>query len=193
MFKIAILSSTRGTNLQSFIDAKKAGKLEDIEISCVISNKLDCGAVDKGMKAGIPTFAIDATGKNRVEFDIEVMKLLEKFNIDLVVLGGYMRLIGSEMIQKYDRKIINIHPSLLPKYPGMDLDVHRAVINAKEKESGITIHFVDEEMDHGEIILQKSVSVKPTDSPAKLKAKVQTLEKKWYPKVVQNFAKNIIS
>lgn len=189
MFKIAILASTRGTNLQSFIDTKNKGELENVEISCVISDKLDCGAVGKGMDAGIPTYAIDPSGKSRAEFDSEVMKLLEKHEVDLVVCGGYMRIIGEEMVQKYEQKIINIHPSLLPKYPGMDLDVHAEVLKNNEKETGLTIHFVDEQVDHGEIILQKSVSVEPDDTPESLKAKVQELEKEWYPKTVEKFAK----
>lgn len=188
MYRIAILSSTRGTNLQSFIEAKNKGELKNVEISCVISDRLECGAVDKAMAAGIPTYAIDPAGKTRAEFDGEVMKLLEKHQVDLVVLGGYMRIIGPEMVRKYDHKIINIHPSLLPKYPGMDLDVHAEVIRHKEKESGMTIHYVDEQVDHGEIILQKKVAVDQSDTPETLKAKVQELEKKWYPKVVEEWA-----
>ena len=189
---IAILSSTRGTNLQSFIGARDKGELDGIEISCVISNKLECGAVGKAMGAGIPTYAIDGTGKSHADFDAEVMKLLEKHEVDLVVLGGYMRIVGQEMVQKYDRKMINIHPSLLPKYGGsMDLNVHAEVVKNKESETGMTIHFVDEQVDHGEIILQKKITVEPTDTPESLKAKVQELEKEWYPKTVVEFAKKL--
>lgn len=188
MYKIAVLSSTRGTNLQSFIDAIKEGSLKNAEVACVISNKLKCGAVEKGLNAGIPTFSINPKEKSRDEFDAEVMKLLEKHQVDLVVLGGYMRIIGAEMVKKYKNRLINIHPSLLPKYPGMDLDVHAEVIKAGEKESGMTIHFVDEGVDTGEIILQKSLAVATDETPESLKAKIQELEKEWYPKVVQMFA-----
>jgi phosphoribosylglycinamide formyltransferase-1 len=92
-------------------------------------------------------------------------------------------------VHRYGGRIINIHPSLLPKYPGMDIDVHQAVIDAGEKETGMTIHYVDEELDHGEIILQKKVPVEAGETPETLKAKVQALEKKWYPEVIREIQK----
>lgn len=191
MYKIAVFSSTRGTNFQSLIDAKAAGRLDGVEICCLVTDKMNCGAVDKAMEADIPVYAIDATGKTRKVFDEEVMSILAEYGVDLIVLGGYMRLIGKPMVDRYARRIINIHPSLLPKYRGMDLDVHEAVIDAGEKESGMTIHFVDEKMDHGEIILQKKVTMDANETPKSLKAKVQVLEKEWYPKVVEGFANGI--
>jgi len=188
--KVAILASTRGTNFQSLIDAQKAEVLKDnVEICCLITNRGDCGAVEKAEKAGIPVHAIDAKGKTREEFDEEVMEILDQFEVDLIVLGGYMRIIGKTMVNQYKNRIINIHPSLLPKYGGgMNLDVHQAVLDAGESETGMTIHLLDEDVDTGPIVLQKTCEVKPNDTPDTLRGRVQTLEKEWYPKVVQMFA-----
>ncbi len=189
MYKVAVLSSTNGTNFQSLIDAQKAGSLKNIEISCLITNKANCGATKKAKAVGIPVYAVDAKGKSREEFDTEVMDILNKYDINLIVLGGYMRIISTPMVHKYENRIINIHPSLLPKYGGgMNLDVHKAVIDGGEKETGMTIHLLDEEVDTGPIVLQKSCPVKAGDTPETLKNRVQTLEKEWYPKVVQIFA-----
>ena len=190
MYKVAVLASTRGTNFQSLIDAKKTGVLKDnVEICCLVTNKADCGAMEKAKSAGIPVYAIDSQGKSREEFDREVMHALDQYTPDLLVLGGYMRIIGKEMVNAYQNRMINIHPSLLPKYGGgMNLDVHRAVLEAGEKETGMTIHLLDEDVDTGPIVLQKSCPVDPSDTPETLKDKVQALEKEWYPKVVQMFA-----
>lgn len=190
MYKVAVLASTRGTNFQSLIEAKKSGVLKDnVDLSCLIVNKSDCGAVEKAKSAGIPHYFVNPMGKTREEFDAEVMQILEKHQIDLVVLGGYMRIISPIMVRKYRDRIINIHPSLLPKYAGgMNLDVHKAVIDAKEKESGMTIHLINENVDEGPIVLQKVCPVLPNDTPDTLRDRVQALEKEWYPKVVQMFA-----
>lgn len=194
MFKVAILASTRGTNFQSLIDAKKSGILKDnVELSCLIVNKSDCGAIEKAKNTGIPHYFVNPAGKTREEFDAEVMGILEEHQIDLIVLGGYMRIIGAPMVKKYRNRIINIHPSLLPKYAGgMNLDVHKAVIEAKEKETGMTIHFINENVDEGPIVFQKSCPVLPNDTPGTLRNRVQALEKEWYPKAVQMFADGII-
>jgi len=190
MYKVAVLASTRGTNFQSLIDAKKSGILKDnVELSCLISNKLECGAVDKAEAAGIPAYFIDPKGRTREEFDAEIMKILDSHNVDLIVLGGYMRIISESMVKQYENRIINIHPSLLPKYGGgMNLDVHQAVLDAGDKETGMTIHIVSEEVDEGPIVLQKSCVVKSDDTKETLRDRVQELEKEWYPKVVQMFA-----
>lgn len=189
MYKIAVLASTRGTNFQSLIDAKNAGILKDnVKIVCLIANK-ECGAVEKAKTAGIPFYVIDPKGKTREEFDGEVMEILNQYGVDLVILGGYMRIISAPMIEKYRNRIINIHPSLLPKFGGgMNLDVHQAVLNAGEKETGMTIHVLDEGVDTGPVVLQKTCEVKLDDTPDTLRDRVQALEKEWYPKVVQWFA-----
>ena len=190
MYKVAVLASTNGTNFQSLLDAQQSGALkDDIQICCLITNKADCGAVEKAEKAGIPVYAIDPIGKTREEFDEEVMKVLDEYQPDLLVLGGYMRIISNGMVERYRNRIINIHPSLLPKYGGgMNLDVHKAVIEGGETETGMTIHLIDEGVDTGSVVLQKSCSVDSSDTPETLKDKVQALEKEWYPKVVQMFS-----
>ncbi len=190
MYKIAVLASTRGTNFQSLLDAQKSGVIKDnVQICCLVTDKADCGAVEKAKNAGIPVHTIGPTDKTREEFDQKVMEALDEYKPDLLVLGGYMRIIGKEMVGQYRDRIINIHPSLLPKYGGgMNLDVHKAVIKAGESETGMTIHLIDEGVDTGHIVLQKSCPVDPSDTPETLKDKVQALEKEWYPKVIQMFA-----
>jgi phosphoribosylglycinamide formyltransferase-1 len=190
MYKVAVLSSTNGTNFQSLLDAKKSGVLKDnVEIACLVTNKADCGAAEKAKVNDIPVHFVDTKGKTREEFDAEVMIILGKYNIDLVVLGGYMRIISKLMVNKYKNRMINVHPSLLPRYGGgMNLGVHRAVIDAGEKETGMTIHILDEGVDTGPIVLQRSCPVDPDDTPEALKDRVQALEREWYPKVVQMFA-----
>ena len=189
MYKVAVLASTNGTNFQSFLDAQKSGILKDnVEIVCLVTNK-ECGAIEKAKSAEIPHYIVDQTDKTREEFDKEAMKILDQYQPDLLVLGGYMRIISNEMVDKYRNRIINIHPSLLPKYGGgMDVSVHQAVIDAGEKETGMTIHLIDEGVDTGPIVLQKSCPVDSSDTPETLKDKVQALEKERYPKVVQMFA-----
>jgi phosphoribosylglycinamide formyltransferase-1 len=189
MYKIAVLSSTNGTNFQSILDAKARGELQDIEICCLITNKADCGAAQKARDNGIKVYYFSSKEMSREAFDKAVLDTLDYFGVDLVVLGGFMRILGPEICEKYKNRIINIHPSLLPKFAGgMDTDVHKAVIDAGEKETGMTIHIVSKDVDAGPVVLQKTVEVSPDDTPESLKAKVQALEKEWYPKVIQMFA-----
>ncbi len=189
MYKIAILSSTNGTNLQSFIDARDCGELEGIEISCLITDRAMCGAGEKARAAGIKVYFLDPKPVSRETYDQSVADTLTYFDVDLVVLGGYMKILGAPVVDKYRGKILNVHPSLLPKFAGgMNLDVHQAVLDAGETESGMTIHQVTEVLDGGEIILQKKVAVEAGDTAESLKDKVQTLEKEWYPKVVKILA-----
>jgi phosphoribosylglycinamide formyltransferase-1 len=189
MYKIAVLSSTNGTNFQSILDAKARGELKNVEICCLITDKALCGAAQKARDAHIKVYYFDPRDISREKFDEEVTDTLDYFGVDLVVLGGYMRIVGSALVEKYRNRIINIHPSLLPKFGGkMNLSVHQAVLDAGEKETGMTIHIVEEDVDTGKVILQKKVSVDKGDTAETLKTKVQTLEKEWYPKVIQMFA-----
>lgn len=195
IFKIAVLASTRGADLQAIIDEMKAGKMPGITLACVISNKKDCYALERARAQGYEIFFIDPEGKSREQFDEEMIKILTEKKVDLVVLVGYMRILSAPFIRKFKNKIINVHPALLPKYGGknfMDANVHEAVLRNHEKETGMTIHFVDEGVDTGKIILQKTVPVDPQDTPETLKEKVQSLEKKWYPEVIRWFAEGKI-
>lgn len=189
-FRIAVLASTRGTDLQAIIDEIKAGKL-NVELNVVVSNKKDCYALERAREQGFDALFIDPKGKTREEFDHEMMIELKKREIDLVCLVGYMRILSSEFVKAFEGKIINVHPALLPKFGGKDFidkSVHEAVIASGDKETGMTIHYVTEQVDSGPIIVQKKCSVAPDETPDSLKEKVQALEKEWYPKVIKEIA-----
>lgn len=191
MFKIAVLASTNGTDLQAIIDEMKAGKMPGIELAIVASNKQNCYAIQRAKEQGYKTIFIDPKGKTREEFDAILATALEAEKIDLIVLVGYMRILSSPFIKKFKNKIINVHPALIPKFCGPNFfgaNVHEAVLAAHENETGMTIHYVDEGVDTGKIILQKTCPVTADDTPDSLKTKVQALEKKWYPEVIRNIA-----
>ncbi len=194
MLNIAVLGSTRGTDLQAIIDAIESGKLKGVKISVVISNKKDAYILERARKHNLKAVFIEAKDKTREEFDREVMKILNDEKIDLVLLIGYMRFISNEFVDKWRNKIINVHPSLLPKFAGgIDKNVHKTVLDAKEKESGMTIHFVDEGVDSGPIILQKKCYIEPDETVDSLKEKVQKLEGKGFIEVLKLFRDNKVN
>ena len=174
--KIGVLASTRGTDMQAVIDAIEQGML-DAEITCVISDKSGSYALERARKHGIEAIFIDPKGRRREDFDGEIMKELEKRNVGLVLLIGYMRILSGIFVGKYRNRIMNIHPSLLPMFAGgMDTDVHREVLDRGVKVTGCTLHFVSEDVDAGPIILQKAVDVAVDDTTESLKGKVQKAE-----------------
>lgn len=182
--KIIIMASTNGTDLQAIIDSIKNKEL-DVELSLVFSNK-ECYAIERAREQGIKTSVLKIEkDESRENYDKRCSSIIG--DVDLIVLVGYMRLFSSYFINKYKNKIINIHPSLLPDFPGMDLNVHKEVLESNVTKSGMTIHFVDEGMDTGSIIFQKEVLISKNETISSLKEKVQNLEKKWYPKVIQMF------
>lgn len=169
--KVAVLVSGGGTNLQALIDKEKSGELAESKIVRVIASKDTAYALQRAADAGIET----SVAKTQEE----VLRQLEEFGAELVVLAGYMSVLAPEVIEKFRNRIINIHPSLIPKYCGKGfygMRVHRAVIEAGEKESGATVHFVDEGVDTGKIILQETVPVMEGDSPEDLAARVLETE-----------------
>ena len=173
---IGVLASTKGTDLQAVIDAIQAKQL-NAKISVVISNKEDAYALERARKHNIEAVFIDSKGKEREEFDREVNAALEKYDVDLVLLIGYMRILSGWFVNKWKNEIMNIHPSLLPAFSGgMDKDVHAEVLKAGVKETGCTLHFVTEDVDTGPIMLQKKVSVDENETIESLKAKVQEAE-----------------
>ena len=191
MFRIAVLASTKGTDLQAIIDEMKAGKMPNIELAVVISNKQDAYALQRAKDQGYKAIFVDPKGKTREKFDQEIAKILEEEKVDLVVLVGYMRILTSEFVRKFPKRIINVHPALIPKFFGKNFfgaNVHEAVLQAKEKETCMTIHYVEEGVDTGEIIIQKTCPVLPGDTPDTLKERVQSLEKHWYPEVIRQLA-----
>jgi phosphoribosylglycinamide formyltransferase 1 len=174
--KLVVLGSTRGTDLQYIIDEIETGDL-DAKIELVLSNKPDAYILERAKKHNLNTLCIESKGKKRVEFDNLVATEIEKYSPDIVILVGFMRILSNEFVQRFVGKIINVHPSLLPKFAGgMDSDVHAEVIAAREFESGCTVHLVTEEVDCGRILLQKKCRVELGETADSLKDKVQTLE-----------------
>ncbi|MCR5623668.1 MAG: phosphoribosylglycinamide formyltransferase [Lachnospiraceae bacterium] len=176
MQKIAVCVSGGGTNLQAIIDAVNNGTIKNTEISIVISNKENAYALERAEKAGIKGVCISPKSfDSQDQFADEMIKTLEENNIDLVVLAGYLVIIPKKLIETYRNRIINIHPSLIPSHCGMGyygLKVHESVLSHGNKVTGATVHFVDEEADHGPILLQKAVEVMEGDTPEVLQRRV---------------------
>ena len=192
MLRLGVLASTNATDMQAVIDAISSKKLNAV-ISVVISNKPDAYALERAKNNKIRAVFIESKGKEREEYDKEVAKALDHNNIDLILLIGYMRILSPWFVKRYKNKIINIHPSLLPKYPGgMDLDVHKEVLKNREKVTGCTLHFVDESIDGGPIIMQKEVKIGQNETTDTLKAKVQKAEQEIIVKAVDLYEKGMI-
>lgn len=169
--RLGILVSGSGSNLQSIIDAIQRGELKS-HIACVISNKEQAYGLERGRKHGLPAVFIDPKWEN---YDKLLLKTLQEYKVDLVVLAGYLKIIDKELIETYKGRIINIHPSLLPKYGGKGyygIHVHKAVIAAEEEESGATVHHVDIGIDTGATILQKKLKVYKEDTPESLQKRI---------------------
>ncbi|MCL2068277.1 MAG: phosphoribosylglycinamide formyltransferase [Oscillospiraceae bacterium] len=186
---IAVLVSGGGTNLQALIDAQSRGELSPGRITLVISSKPDAYALERAAAANIKTMVLrprDFT--DNCAFDQAMLCNLTSRGIGLVALGGYLSMLGRGIIKQYERKILNVHPSLLPSFGGKGfygLRVHRAVLESGVKVSGATVHFVNEIYDGGEIILQKAVDVLPGDTPEILQRRVmQEAEQVIFPKAV---------
>lgn len=190
--RIAVLASTRGTDLQAIIDEIRAGRMPHTELACVVSDKKNCLALQRAHEQGYKIYFVDPREKTRIEFDREMATILKKEKVELIVLVGFMRILTPYFIGEFRGRIINVHPALIPKFSGKDFfggSVHEAVLTSGEKETGMTIHEVTEEVDQGRIILQKTCPVLPGDTPETLKERVQALEKEWYPKVIEGLAK----
>ncbi len=185
---LGFFASHGGSNMQAIIDAVKAGSL-DAELGCVISNNSKSGASDRAEKEGIPFYHISSkTHPDESEMEKSMIAALESNNVNLVILAGYMKKIGSPILEKYQGRILNIHPALLPKYGGQGMygmNVHKAVVAAGEKESGATIHIVDEVYDNGRILAQSHVPVLPEDTPDDLAARVLKTEHQLYTDTLQ--------
>lgn len=192
MYKIAVLASTRGTDLQAIIDEIEAGNMPGIELTAVISNKKSCQALQRAKDQGYEAYYINPKGRTRVEFDQEMAKILHEKDVDLICLIGYMRILSEWFVKEFKGKIVNVHPAIdLEKYGGEGFfggNVHKAVLKAGEKETGCTIHLVTEDVDAGPIIAQEKVDIENDDTVDTLKEKVQGCEKKLYPEVIRKFA-----
>jgi phosphoribosylglycinamide formyltransferase-1 len=178
-----VLISGSGSNLQSIID--NADNI-DLTISCVISNKADAYGLERAKQAGIPQHIIEHTEfASREEFDQALSETIDQYSPNIVILAGFMRILTSEFTQKYCGKMLNIHPSLLPKFQG--LNTHQRVIEAGESEHGVSIHFVTEELDGGPVIAQSNIPVLEDEDVNSLAARVLVEEHKLYPKVIHWF------
>lgn len=182
MLAVAVLASGHGTNLQALIDAA-----QDYRVACVVSDRAASGALARAAAAGIPAVFVDPVRyPTRATFDAEVGRVLDAHGAGLVVLAGFMRIIGSALVQRWYGRMVNIHPSLLPKHRG--LDTHRRALTAGDREHGASVHFVTDELDGGPVILHACVPLHPGDDILAVAARVQAQEHRVYPFVVQLFA-----
>lgn len=185
---VVILISGRGSNMKSIVEANNRGEL-DIEIAAVISNRPDAAGLDYAEQQGIATRVIDhKTFESREQFDTALAEQIDSFKPSLVVLAGFMRILTAEFVEHYSDKLINIHPSLLPKFKG--LDTHQRAIDAGEAEHGASVHFVTPVLDDGPVILQAKVPVMGDDSASTLAARVLVEEHKLYPAAIQKLMSN---
>jgi phosphoribosylglycinamide formyltransferase-1 len=180
--RIAILISGRGSNMTALIEAVRKGEIADAEAALVISDQRDAPGLIKAAEFGIETLVIERQGRSRKEHDDEIVESLKARHIDLVCLAGYMRLLSADLIDAYRGRILNIHPSLLPSFPG--LNAQQQALNHGAKMSGCTVHFVDETLDGGPIVAQCQVPVREDDTAEILSARILIEEHKLYPEAV---------
>tara|TARA_Y200000002_G_C22616777_1_gene636360 strand:+ start:179 stop:760 length:582 start_codon:yes stop_codon:yes gene_type:complete len=193
MIKLGVLGSTKGTDLQAIINAINSGDLK-AQVSVVISDRSKSYILERARLNQIPSFFVSAKNKTRSQFDSQITKLLIKEKIELVLLIGFMRILSAEFCQRWHKKIINVHPSLLPKYSGgMDTNVHSEVLRNNDHETGCTIHFVTEEVDSGPILVQKKCSVNKKDTISSLKEKVQKLEGEAFIEAIKTLSNKGVS
>ena len=177
--RTVILISGSGTNLQSFIDKVESGEL-DLELCLVFSNRPDAFGLERAKKAGIPTACIEHSDfDDRESFDRAVAAVIDEYEPELIVLAGFMRILSAWFVQHYEGKVLNIHPALLPKYPG--LNTHQRALDAGDEWHGSTVHFVTEELDGGPRILAGRLRVDPGETADELQQRVQAVEHQIYP------------
>lgn len=185
---IGILGSGKGSNCRAILEQIRDGKLA-ADTRVVVSDVFDAGILDIAREFGVPN-AYLPPGKFRTRFEpaveMELVKMLEAAGVELVVLAGFMRVLKEPMLEAFPRRIINVHPSLLPKFPGME--AWKQALAAGEKETGCTVHYVDAGIDSGEIIAQRKVPVLPNDTPESLHARIQMAERELFPEVIGKFA-----
>ena len=190
MINLGVLGSTNGTDLQSILDSIDSGVL-NARVSVVISNKEDAYILERAKNHGIPSVFISHKRKERNEFDSEITTVLNQHNSELILLIGFMRILSSSFCKEWSGQILNVHPSLLPKYSGgMDKNIHEEVLKNKDNETGCTIHFVSENVDEGPILIQKKCKVDSNDTVSSLKSKVQALEGLAFLEAIPLFEKN---
>jgi phosphoribosylglycinamide formyltransferase 1 len=182
MHSLGILLSGRGSNFVAIADSIDAGRIPDARIAVVVSNNADAPGISAARQRGLTAVVIPSKGRPRAEHEREVVAALTQHNVDLVCLAGYMRLLSPWFVQQFPRRILNIHPSLLPAFPG--LEAQQQAFAYGVKVSGCTVHFVDEELDHGAIILQKAVAVLDSDDEHSLAARILEQEHVAYTEAI---------
>jgi phosphoribosylglycinamide formyltransferase-1 len=180
---LGILLSGRGSNFEAIATNIASGKIPGARIAVVVSNKPDAGGLDTARRLGLKALAIPSKGKSREDHDREVVAALREHQVDLICLAGYMRLLSPWFVQQFPQRILNIHPSLLPAFPG--LEAQQQAFAYGVKVSGCTVHFVDEELDHGAIIVQKTVPVLDTDDEHTLAARILEQEHIAYSEAIR--------
>lgn len=188
MNHIAIFASGNGTNAKAIIEYFRQNP--DIKIECIVCNNPKAKVINIAQEFQIPYYIISRGDLYQTDHVLELMK---NSNIDLIVLAGFLWMIPEKLLQEFSGKIINIHPALLPKHGGKGMygaRIHEAVLHAGEKETGITIHYLNEKYDEGEIIFQKSIPVEETDTPEIITSKVHQLEHEWYPRIIEQLLAN---
>ena len=188
--KIGILISGRGSNMTAIVEAVRSGQIPNSEVAVVISDKTNAKGLEKAKARGIEMIVITRKGRTREEHDAEIIAELKRRDVELVCLAGYMRLLSKDFVRAFPDKIINIHPSLLPAFPG--LDAQRQAIEYGVKLTGCTVHFVDDQLDHGAIILQKAVEVADGDTAESLSAKILKHEHALYIEAIKQIAEGNI-
>ena len=189
--KIGILISGRGSNMVALVDAVASGEIPLSEVAVVISDKADAAGLVKARERGVETVVVERRGRSREDHDAEIISQLTKRGVELVCLAGYMRLLSPLFVQAFPNKIINIHPSLLPAFPG--LDAQRQAFEAGVKVTGCTVHYVDELLDHGEVILQKEVPRFPDDTVESLSTRILAEEHIAYVKAIKRITLSVKS
>ncbi|MDP6276442.1 MAG: phosphoribosylglycinamide formyltransferase [Candidatus Marinimicrobia bacterium] len=190
MIKLGVLGSTNGTDLRAIFDAIGSGEL-NAEVSVVLSNQKNAYILERAENHNVPAMFISHKEKSREEFDYEMTAILKNHNVDLLLLVGFMRILSAEFCREWQDRLLNVHPSLLPKYAGgMDTNVHEEVIKNGDTETGCTIHFVTDEVDGGPILIQKKCNVDAGDTVETLKTKVQELEGRAFVEAIQLIQNN---
>jgi phosphoribosylglycinamide formyltransferase 1 len=182
MKNLGILLSGRGSNFEAIANNVASGKIPNARIAVVISNKSDAGGIELAKRMGLEPLVIPSKGKPREEHDREVVSELQRHKVDLVCLAGYMRLLSPWFVQQFPRRILNIHPSLLPSFPGLEAQEQAFAYGVKV--TGCTVHFVDEELDHGAIVVQKAIPVLDSDDEHTLAARILEQEHVAYSEAI---------
>jgi phosphoribosylglycinamide formyltransferase-1 len=186
LINLGVLISGRGTNLQAIIDAAESGEIP-ARVAVVISNNSAAPGLERAKKHNIPAEVIDHREfQDKNTYELGIVKALQRYKVDLVCLAGYMRMVGPVLLEHYQGKLLNIHPALLPSFPG--LRGQKQALDHGVKISGVTVHFVDEGCDTGPIILQKAVEIKEDDTEESLSARILEQEHKIYPQAIKLFA-----